>query len=1076
MTTLEQEFLEPPASYRSRPFWAWNGKLDEKELLRQIDVMHDMGFGGFFMHSRTGLVTQYLGEEWFHLTDVCTRKAGELGMEPWIYDEDRWPSGCAGGMVSKEPQFQYQYLTLSLEGPSDNSKNEKICATSGNQEADCAAPLAEFAAHVDGLKLAPGYRRLDSLRAGETRLVFRIHTMEPKEAFNGYPDADRMNLTATERFLDVTHRQYAARCTMFDQICGVFTDEPHRGMVFSAFGDQGEMRNWSLPWTEDMAEVFEAEYGEPLIPRLPELFLQLDGESFARIKWQYMELIEKLFLTRFLQPIERWGRENNKATTGHFLHEDSLMAQAAPNGSMMRSYEYLDEPGIDNLTEHSFVPWTVKQLESVARQLGKKRKLSELFGATGWQMSFSDYEYIANWQTLLGINVRCPHLSWYTMRGQAKRDYPGSFLHQASWYEEYHALETQFARLGLLISQGEPVCSTLVLHPVESLWYQIHPDWANGIEAADPAIQKTERRFRQLFGWLMETQTDFDYGDEGILEEHARICAGDPAEFCIGRMRYSRVVVCGCEGIRESTLQLLQKFSQAGGEIVWIGGPPGYVAGQSSDLCRMLSKEGSSVRIPMRKKQVLDFFRTLDEHEQPVRVLDDKSAENIYLQIRREKNVGGEDQKSPAAAFFALFWNKSRSRALTDVPVQVPDGMSAELWDLWSGKRYSIPVNEGRIRISLSPGKVCAVRLCGERGNQREKLPDFPDILTDLSEQYADKADSQPGQPVNRRDRGKVHSRFVSLTSPIHYSLNEPNVLVLDIAELRLGNEVLCEKGEVLQLDRILRDQLGMEQRSGEMIQPWARAMAERKLPKAESRGHLIHLVYTVQVEDIPGGTLTLALEDMPSQSLRINGQAEPLLKTEKTWVDNCYSLYSIPASRWKKGANILEYSAEYSDDCGLEAMYLLGNFGVWFRTRQPVIGRLPDTLKIGSITRQGLPFYSGKIKYTFFVPEKSILQDDGEKWLQVSKFGGSCAAVESDGKKIIFWDDRPVQLHQDVSAQPELEIVLNRRNTFGPLHRFPYRQPYATPDTFTCDDISRYSLYPMGLLQAPKLYLKKEE
>ena len=204
MTTLEQEFLEPPASYRSRPFWAWNGKLDEKELLRQIDVMHDMGFGGFFMHSRTGLVTQYLGEEWFHLTDVCTRKAGELGMEPWIYDEDRWPSGCAGGMVSKEPQFQYQYLTLSLEGPSDNSKNEKICATSGNQEADCAAPLAEFAAHVDGLKLAPGYRRLDSLRAGETRLVFRIHTMEPKEAFNGYPDADRMNLTATERFLDVT--------------------------------------------------------------------------------------------------------------------------------------------------------------------------------------------------------------------------------------------------------------------------------------------------------------------------------------------------------------------------------------------------------------------------------------------------------------------------------------------------------------------------------------------------------------------------------------------------------------------------------------------------------------------------------------------------------------------------------------------------------------------------------------------------------------------------------------------------------------------------------------------------------
>ena len=31
-----------------------NGKLERGELLRQIDIMRDMGFGGFFMHSRTG--------------------------------------------------------------------------------------------------------------------------------------------------------------------------------------------------------------------------------------------------------------------------------------------------------------------------------------------------------------------------------------------------------------------------------------------------------------------------------------------------------------------------------------------------------------------------------------------------------------------------------------------------------------------------------------------------------------------------------------------------------------------------------------------------------------------------------------------------------------------------------------------------------------------------------------------------------------------------------------------------------------------------------------------------------------
>ena len=102
MKTLEQEFHNPSAAYRGKPFWAWNGKLEEQELLWQIDVLHEMGFGGFFMHSRTGLQTEYLGEDWFRLTDACIKRAQELGMEPWIYDEDRWPSGCASRRSSTQ--------------------------------------------------------------------------------------------------------------------------------------------------------------------------------------------------------------------------------------------------------------------------------------------------------------------------------------------------------------------------------------------------------------------------------------------------------------------------------------------------------------------------------------------------------------------------------------------------------------------------------------------------------------------------------------------------------------------------------------------------------------------------------------------------------------------------------------------------------------------------------------------------------------------------------------------------------------------------------------------------------------
>ena len=99
-------FEKPIAKFRGKPFWAWNGKLREEELKRQIDIMKEMGFGGFFMHSRTGLETEYLGDEWFSLINACADYGKRKEMETWLYDEDRWPSGSAGGIVTEEPRYR----------------------------------------------------------------------------------------------------------------------------------------------------------------------------------------------------------------------------------------------------------------------------------------------------------------------------------------------------------------------------------------------------------------------------------------------------------------------------------------------------------------------------------------------------------------------------------------------------------------------------------------------------------------------------------------------------------------------------------------------------------------------------------------------------------------------------------------------------------------------------------------------------------------------------------------------------------------------------------------------------------
>ena len=138
--------------------------------------------------------------------------------------------------------------------------------------------------------------------------------------------------------------------------------------------------------------------------------------------------------------LHAWCQAHGILLTGHVLHEDSLAAQTIPCGSMMRYYEHMDYPGIDVLALDNENFWLVKQLASVGRQLGKSWLLSELYGCADWQTNFTDHKRIGDWQALFGINIRCHHLSWYTMAGEAKRDYPASISFQSRWCEEYAAV------------------------------------------------------------------------------------------------------------------------------------------------------------------------------------------------------------------------------------------------------------------------------------------------------------------------------------------------------------------------------------------------------------------------------------------------------------------------------------------------------------------------------------------------------------------------------------------------------------------------------------------------------------
>ena len=108
------EFRNPSKYYRSVPFYSLNDLLDSAEIDRQITEFANGGYGGVYLHSRTGLLTEYLGDDWWKAMDAGAEACRKNGLIAWFYDEDKWPSGFAGGLVPLKSEEYHARCLMRL--------------------------------------------------------------------------------------------------------------------------------------------------------------------------------------------------------------------------------------------------------------------------------------------------------------------------------------------------------------------------------------------------------------------------------------------------------------------------------------------------------------------------------------------------------------------------------------------------------------------------------------------------------------------------------------------------------------------------------------------------------------------------------------------------------------------------------------------------------------------------------------------------------------------------------------------------------------------------------------------------
>jgi len=1040
-SSIPNEFINPSSTYRGKPFWSWNGKLEKNELLRQLDVMKKMGLGGAFMHSRTGLATEYLSEEWFNLINACAEHCKKNKMEAWLYDEDRWPSGAAGGIVTKNKKFRMKSLQINIS----SEENYKYSQDH----------LAIFAIELNGdeLKSYKRIRKDEVKKNSEKQIMYcEVKPQQPSSWYNGQTYLDTMSEEAVSEFIKVTHKAYNEKSGKYfgSIIPGIFTDEPNYG----GFSVNENVVN--IPWTDKITQVFKKRYGYDLLDFIPEVILRYKDDDFSKARHDYIETINYLFVRAFGKMIYDFCEKHNLLYTGHVLSEESLRSQTNVVGSTMRFYEYMQAPGIDILcaqglrreggAEPEYL--TAKQCVSVLNQMGRRWMLSELYGCTGWHFTLAEHKAVGDWQAAMGVNLRCQHLSWYTMKGEAKRDYPASIFFQSPYWRDYNVVEDYFARLSYLLTKGKPVIDIGVIHPIESAWglayinFDLKNRWGfpqKDEEGKISPMSILDRKLCSLQKILLENHFDFEYIDEDILSRHGSVSGN---RLKVGKSSYSAIIVPPLKTIRNSTLHALAKFAKNGGKLIFLESLPERVDCMKSEEINKFQNN----------------FYTIEFSEQA-----------IVEQLSREKNIrrpsiqkeNGEEFKD---SLYMMREEKNGDILLficstfqdgEEIPVKIklPYKGYVEEWDLKGAKIYLadyLSSSQGtEIKTSIGP--------YGSRffviSKENRKLSPRPQL-----------------KEIKKYEIGGEEFKILR---------DEENAFPLDYAEFSIGGAEFQAADEILRIDTIVREKAGWQRQGGNMVQPWA--YKEEK----KSKSIPVVLRYTFTVEELPSGPSFLAIENPERFNIRLNGLELIHNGSEGWWIDNSFKKIIIPANYLQKGSNELILSINYTREDALEAIYIAGEFSVSWKkvdhkkSPEAVIGKIPEKLCLGDWCEQGFPAYSGAISYqTEF--EIGEFPDNGKIYLKVPEWKGSLLKIYVNGKLAgkIAWPPFELEITDFLSKGLNnigIEIVSTRRNLFGPLHNTIKYPRWTGPWDFRREDTwtDEYVRLPYGLFSKPQIVFK---
>ena len=142
-----------------------------------------------------------------------------------------------------------------------------------------------------------------------------------------------------------------------------------------------------------------------------------------------------------------------------------------------------------------------------------------------------------------------------------------------------------------------------------------------------------------------------------------------------------------------------------------------------------------------------------------------------------------------------------------------------------------------------------------------------------------------------------------------------------------------------------------------------------------------------------------------------------------------------------KKGANVIDVRIPIGKYDRCENCHLLGSFAVKLKRTKATLLPLPGEISFGDLTRQGFPFYGGKITY------RTAFTSNGEDAIISARYASALLTVALGGKEQdVFFAPYEAKFPTE-KGENEVFVTayISRENAFGPVH---IRKKYKLSDS----------------------------